>query len=323
MSVRVMADVWDNGPKDATECMILLALANFADDKGGNCYPGNERLAQMARCTERTVTARIKTLTEGGWIAVESRGVGRGQTSSYRLNISRLKVEAGVTTPSEKVEADVTEKVKLTPKKVKLTTEKVEADDTPLREPSVIHQNIHQENHQSSLPLDVGFTLPDWVDPVRWKAWEEHRRKIRFAMTDYARSLLIKKLDGFRSRGIDPNFAIDYAIEKGWRGFFEPPAQEQPRPGGIPHGRPQFATAQERKNEAHAQFFRERRERLDAANGGRGVLGDSGRTDVHRSVPTNGPARFGHPERILAAAPAGERSRGDESAGVSGRDGAG
>ena len=293
MSVRLMADVWDNGPADATECAILLALANFADDKGGNCYPGNERLAHMARCTERTVTARIKTLTAGGWISVEQRGSGRGLASSYRLDVTRLKgeadavkVEADVTKPVKKVEADVTERVKLTPERVKLTTKKVEADVT-LLEPSEIHHKNHQGNHQSELPLDAGFSLPPWIDPKVWKAWEDHRRKLRFAMTDYARSLLVKKLSGFRDRGVDPNYAIDHAIEKGWRGFYEPPPQNQdPR---TAHGRPtQFLSAQERKNAAHTDALNGMLSRRAAA--AERPLDDPRRAAVRGSLPEHDPA---------------------------------
>ncbi|HVJ09712.1 MAG TPA: helix-turn-helix domain-containing protein [Acidisarcina sp.] len=90
MSVRVMADVWDNGPEDAAQCAVLVALANFCNDDGGNCFPSVARVAKMLRYSERTVQRAIASLVADGWMTVERAG-GRGVFSSYTIDVRRLK----------------------------------------------------------------------------------------------------------------------------------------------------------------------------------------------------------------------------------------
>jgi len=110
-----MADVWDFGPEDATECQILGCLANHCDDDGRSCFPSIARIARMSRRSERTVIRVVAALEEGGWIEVE-RGAGRGQMSQYAINVAKLKGCHGVTLSGF-------------PEKVTLTTEKGDIDD--------------------------------------------------------------------------------------------------------------------------------------------------------------------------------------------------
>jgi hypothetical protein len=127
VSIRVMADVWDFGPEDATECYILVCLANHCDDNGRSCFPSIARIAQMSRRSARTVVRVIAALEAGGWIAVE-RGVGRGVISQYTIHVAKLKRCQGVTFSEA-------EKVTLAQQKVTLTTEKGDIDDNPPHPP--------------------------------------------------------------------------------------------------------------------------------------------------------------------------------------------
>ena len=52
MSVEAMAWVWKNGPNDPTERLVLLAIADHADDHGW-CYPSMIGIATKACVTER------------------------------------------------------------------------------------------------------------------------------------------------------------------------------------------------------------------------------------------------------------------------------
>jgi Helix-turn-helix domain len=117
MSVRVMADVWDFGPKDATECNVLVCLANHCDDHGGSCFPSIERIAFMARRSVRQVVRVIAALEAGGWIAVQ-HGRGRGVLSHYAINVDKLKTCHGVTFSAPE-KGDIS-----TPKKVTFATKK-------------------------------------------------------------------------------------------------------------------------------------------------------------------------------------------------------
>lgn len=69
MSLRVMVAVWD-GPQNiaGTDLLVLLALADHADDRGGSCYPKITRLAERCRVSDRTVQRSLRTLEQAGYI---------------------------------------------------------------------------------------------------------------------------------------------------------------------------------------------------------------------------------------------------------------
>ena len=81
MSVEAMAWVWKNGPNDPTERLVLLAIADHADDHGW-CYPSMIGIATKACVTERGARGIVRRLEAGGWIAVKVGG-GRGGKSRY------------------------------------------------------------------------------------------------------------------------------------------------------------------------------------------------------------------------------------------------
>jgi hypothetical protein len=93
MSVRVMAWVWDNGPADPTERLVLLALADFCDD-GGACWPSMARVAEKASMTERGARKVVRRLEAGGWVKTAIGG-GRGGSSRYTVAMKNPERETG------------------------------------------------------------------------------------------------------------------------------------------------------------------------------------------------------------------------------------
>ena len=61
------------------------------------------------------------------------------------------------------------------------------------------------------------FSLPADIDPAVWDAFIEHRTKNGTKLTEYAKRLLVKKLE---SIGQDKNAVLNQSIEKGWAGLF-------------------------------------------------------------------------------------------------------
>ncbi len=82
MSVRVMTAVFDHSDSRLADRLILLVIADRADDDGTGCYRGKESIARMARVSRSTVTEAITRLTEMGELEVEHRP---GRTSLYRV----------------------------------------------------------------------------------------------------------------------------------------------------------------------------------------------------------------------------------------------
>ena len=93
MSIKVMSWVWDNGPKDPTERLMLLALADWADDSG-SCYPSMVGIAEKTAVTERGARGIVRRLEASGWITIKTGG-GRGGKNVYRI----LMVKPGTRNP--------------------------------------------------------------------------------------------------------------------------------------------------------------------------------------------------------------------------------
>ena len=81
MSIRVMSQVWDFGPDDATMKLVLLALADIADDQG-KCWPSMERIAQRGCMSDRNARRIIRKLEDVGWLRVQTHP-GRNKTNTY------------------------------------------------------------------------------------------------------------------------------------------------------------------------------------------------------------------------------------------------
>ena len=81
MSIRVMTRVWDESPFDQTTLLVLLALADHADDDG-RCWPAIPTIARKARCSERWARQVIAELEESGWL---TRDLRPGNSTLYRI----------------------------------------------------------------------------------------------------------------------------------------------------------------------------------------------------------------------------------------------
>ncbi len=90
MSVRVMTWVWDQTEVGGGDRLLLLALADEADDEGGSCYPSIRRLAAKTRTHTNTVQRGVGRLEAAGLIEVDRpEKQGRGHFNRYRLLVER------------------------------------------------------------------------------------------------------------------------------------------------------------------------------------------------------------------------------------------
>lgn len=70
MSLRIMTDVFYESEALGTDRLVLLALADHANDECWSGWPSVSRLALKARVSERTVQRCLRRLLDGGHIAV-------------------------------------------------------------------------------------------------------------------------------------------------------------------------------------------------------------------------------------------------------------
>jgi hypothetical protein len=143
MSLRATRAVWKHSEQKGGARLVLLALADVADDDG-TAWPSVATLADMTKLTERAVHLALTELVKSGELAVVEQGGGRRRTSRYavalldRMGAERVKglhlfrpetlkstPEKGEICAGETLKS-TTETLKSAPERVKSTTENPE-----------------------------------------------------------------------------------------------------------------------------------------------------------------------------------------------------
>jgi hypothetical protein len=68
----------------------------------------------------------------------------------------------------------------------------------------------------------AGPVLPDWLPLEAWHAFLDMRKKIKKPATDYAQTLLVKKLGAFYANDLDPGVILNQSIMNGWQDLYAP-----------------------------------------------------------------------------------------------------
>lgn len=104
MSIRIMSAVWDSKRYDASTLVVLLAMADYANDEDNTCRPSIGRLADKSRLSQRQVMRILGKLKSDGTITP----VGEFPTRTgspiviYRINLEALKGDTMSPLPTPK-----------------------------------------------------------------------------------------------------------------------------------------------------------------------------------------------------------------------------
>lgn len=82
-----MSAVWDNAPTNGSELLLLLALADYADDEGW-CWPTIPALAKKSRMTERGTYQVLASLRDSGMVETVP---GKGRRTTRRVCVEKLQ----------------------------------------------------------------------------------------------------------------------------------------------------------------------------------------------------------------------------------------
>lgn len=138
---------------------------------------------------------------------------------------------------------------------------------TPSSSSSTSSSEVETKAKDTAPPsAPLAFTLPIWIAPETWKAFEEMRRRIRKPMTHRARELIVAKLGRFRDQGQDAETVLNQSIANGWQDVWPVKDEKGALGGGI------GKTRTERNREALAGFIDELRQ--DAGGTSRGSAGN-------------------------------------------------
>ncbi len=110
MSVRAIDVVWRRYPVGGGELVVMLALADWANDVGTGIWPSVPALARKARLSDRQTQRLLRTIQRQGYI--DAGGITEYGTRRYRLRLDLLGELPEITIASR---GDVTPVDKMSP----------------------------------------------------------------------------------------------------------------------------------------------------------------------------------------------------------------
>jgi len=87
MSVRVMSWVWEQSKAEPTDRLVLLAIADCANDAGAEAYPSMATLVKKTGLHERSVQRSVKHLVDIGELSIQPHAGPRG-CNRYRIRMT-------------------------------------------------------------------------------------------------------------------------------------------------------------------------------------------------------------------------------------------
>lgn len=89
MSIKVINDVFDNSEMRGNDRLVMLAIADNADDEKRQAWPSVTHLAHKTRIPIRTVWRCIKRCVASGELAIVRSGSKDGGSNLYQINVER------------------------------------------------------------------------------------------------------------------------------------------------------------------------------------------------------------------------------------------
>lgn len=184
MSVHVTSWVLRNSRATLGSRLVLLCLADYADDKGGNCWPSVQTISNETLLSERQVQYALRHLEQIGEIAVEEKGGGRRSTryivcmsgvqnlhpSSNGRGATHCTPEVQPTAPDPSVEPPEEQPLAAAPRK-RAPNEQWDALKTMFGEPTT--RSAQKLRGQVCAELrSAGATGPEIL--ARGKRWPHH-----------------------------------------------------------------------------------------------------------------------------------------------------
>lgn len=263
MSIKVTSKVWDHSRHSGSALLVLLAIADFADDEG-MAFPGLTTLAKKARTTVRNLHKVLEKLVESGELVIDHKNgvkTRNGQrTNRYLIQLDNLL--GGVredTTSSDKV---VNPSTPLSKKEVPHSSPPVVNSSTPLYrkevsssspEPSVNKQpSVEMNPSEKPQPQGIGGGGLKDLDPTPEKdSFMAKEKDVAPAMTETARLL--------RAQGVAEAVARGYGwIEYGEALKLTENARQKAVRGELRAGRVSYLVGalkkiEERERDAYAR----------------------------------------------------------------------
>jgi hypothetical protein len=273
MSVAATNYVWTQSPAEGADRLVLLALADFADE-AGNCFGSWGKLEEKTRLARRTVADCLRRLQESGELVLVTKGSRKVAGSGLQASIWTIpgvaEMGAGNAPKSERwVQEMHPSGANAAPKWCNPCTPTIDNNkkrnisaDAPAPAISSPSHPISEKEapkpkratapkfEPASLPLPHGPGLA-----AAWQRFIQHRREIGHRLTPTASRDIIADLAKVNeAAAVD---AINKSIKRGYRGVFidapaKPTIVELP-----PQGRPKQTALEKHLAEQRRIFGQE------------------------------------------------------------------
>lgn len=211
-----MTLAWSVAVGDHTDKLVLLALADNANDEG-ECYPSLTNVAKRCEISKRTAIRSIHSLVQKGHVTQNARP---GRNSTYLVHPTGDNVTPVTTSHQcQRVTSD----------NQSPTGDNVTPLPLPLKpSPS---ENRHKPSKGKRAKGSNPETVPDEpppsnLQPETWHRWVEYRKQIRKPIHPASWSGAQRKLAAF---GPDQAAVVEQSIANGWQGLFPLKADGKPK----------------------------------------------------------------------------------------------
>lgn len=109
MSISIMSQVFENTVLSPTEKLIMLALADHANDEGKSIYPSQSRLSRKTGLARGTINRHIQSLIDLGYLKSTGFRADLNNVLELEIQIVKLAEKEGVTESDTSPKSDVTE----------------------------------------------------------------------------------------------------------------------------------------------------------------------------------------------------------------------
>jgi hypothetical protein len=233
MSVAATNYVWTKSPAEGADRLVLLALADFADEMG-NCFGSWGKLCEKTRLARRTVADCLKRLQKAGQLVLVERGSRKVAGSGLQASIWTIpgvaEMGADAAPKSERwVQEMHPSGANAAPKwcnpctptidNIKERNKGADAPAAATASPSLPSSSPKRSSppkfDPATLPLPhgPGFAA-SWIELI------EHRRQKRVPFTEIGARKLLKQLAKFNER--DAVEKVERAIVNNYTGVVFP-----------------------------------------------------------------------------------------------------
>lgn len=192
MSIKVMNWVWENARAKGNCRLVLLAIADCADDNGMNAFPSQPKLADKTLLDVSTIRRVVRRLESDGYLSVD-RSTRRGRATVYTVHMSagRQPVEDAVDDSAEDVDKQRAGKLPALPNERSGQADNADWGDTA---PALPSGTVNDPSPPEPHPDDDSGDNDAGMDPVAdavlrrlgtaWNLTDTDRRRLAPLITE-------------------------------------------------------------------------------------------------------------------------------------------